>query len=349
MEADVVWFAGVRTPADDADEDSLITEDSWSIEQGDEFAVAYRLTHTVSARGRDLFDATGEIPDDNRGWRRAREAVNARLGFDQDVIDALTSIPTEGLSPFNHARSVSTNEEEGTYSVTETWLLYDPSSSPDDVGGGSNAIEDFTVTTRSGIEQDRTQVSVEGSITGLLERNAGFAVTKKRWENAKSRWDAVRPSLHERAKTWAGLETLNPTPVGVVVGQNLTTGVLTYSYEFDNRFLVEIAGAKSVAVNVSDVNSADVFASHVVIARPAGPILQPIGTTTQKSRTVSVECVVDADLVGGLPPQSVVSGVLAVILSYKPVAAQVFVQDDQVPSWSPSTGRYARTVTYVYQ
>jgi hypothetical protein len=344
FEAERLWFGS--TLLDAAPASSLITEDSWQVEAADEGSHTYRLTHTVSAQARRLFDTGSSV--EAEGWQRAKEAADAQLGFNATRLQAAGSLNlSAGVAPFNHMRTTSLNKEEGTYTVTETWLCFDPDETPDGVGQGVAAVEEFTVNTRTGLDSGRSQVSIEGSIQGLMSRDGDFAISDSRWSRANAKWAAVSSNLHARCQSFSGL-SLNATEVSSSVGKNPWAGTVNYAYEFDDRCAILIAGCRTVSVSMEDTAGGDVFAAIGVIARAAGPVMQTLGTRQADSRTVTVECVLEGGCHSATPPTNVVTGVAAQILSRVPTATTRFVERD-VASYQQDAGRYSRTVTWVYQ
>jgi hypothetical protein len=111
---------------------------------------------------------------------------------------------------------------------------------------------------------------------------------------------------------------------------------------------VSVAGALSEAITVGIDHPADVFAAIGVINRPAGPILQAIGSTTQRSITVTAEIVVPAAKYGQSPPTAPVYNTFAKALSMIGSPNQIFLQSDK-ETFAERTGRYNRTTTFVWQ
>ncbi len=75
------------------------------------------------------------------------------------------------------------------------------------------------------------------------------------------------------------------------LAHNPTQGIVSYSYEYDDRPSNCISGALFENISVVDNNPTDVFASLTVLGRAAGPILQDIGTVTSATRAVNIEAI----------------------------------------------------------
>lgn len=328
FEASSIWFGTVECCADDGTDDPC--EESWDVEQADDAARTYRLVHSVGATFRDSYNADGTI--DQYGWERAKEAVEARLGLDSTKLIQDGILNLDEFTAYNHARTVSENRSDGSYRVNETWLCFD-------ADGGAAAVEDYTVVTRT--QAGRSTVSIEGSINGLHVRDGDFAITTTKYASAAAKWAVVEALLLSRAQTASGL-TLNPTRLSAQVARNEFTGVITYSYEYDNRYT--FGDAIALEITLEDQFAADVFAVIPVVGRPAGPVLQTINSTTETSRTVSVDAQMTPLAYGGTAVRPDLS---ALILLYQPVSSQIYVANSR-ENWAVVANRMQKTVTWVY-
>jgi hypothetical protein len=101
----------------------------------------YTLTHNVSAVGKKFYDENGNQPF--LPWQYARQFVIDRLGFDADISlsSGVLSLPSY-YNGWNHVRSDNNNEQDGSYTVTERWLL-----------ASGSAIEDFSIQKTTALEE----------------------------------------------------------------------------------------------------------------------------------------------------------------------------------------------------
>ncbi len=341
MEADIVYMNGTDLGEDAGDpltyKVSRASEE-WNMESADDQGRTYRLTHNVSAVGKRFYDDTGALTQ--QAWENAKDYVINKLGLGlvvarmqcPDVLDA------DDLQAFNYLRVQQLSELGGTFSVTESWLCYDP-------GGESPAIEDWSVNIRT--QQDGiTRVSVEGQIQGLEVRdNSTYAVTSTKYTNASAKWGTyVQPNLKTRAETISGL-TMHATPLSTQVSHNQNNGVISYSYEYDDRADFTIAGALSEIVTIDDDAASDVYASIPVLGRAFGPVLQDIGTVTSLRRSIQIEIQMPAATQSATPTKPNTN---TIITDNTPVATDIFLDADK-ETWTERTGRYTRSVTFTYQ
>ncbi len=338
LEASSLEINGAEDEADIEDYKITKASDEWGIEILDEKLNTYRLTHTASAIGKRFFESDGS--ESASPWENAREYVLSKIGLGlkasrmvaADVLDANT------LQAFNYLRSQTLNELTGAFAVTETWLCYDPQ-------GGAAAYDEFQVSTRTSLE-GRTSVGVSGNITGLAQyNNTTRVLTISRWTNASAKWTSIGSSLLTRAQTISGV-TLNPTALQTQVGSNQVAGTVSYDYEYDDRPTATISGARSEHIFQDDDNAADVFAKIPVMQQPIGPVMQDIGSKTEKHRTISITAQMPAKTMSYTPTRPSTSSILA---SYIPTGTHsaVFVSRDQ-EHWDPYTGQYSRNTTWEY-
>jgi hypothetical protein len=357
LEADVLQGSAIIGAGEDDFGGFLIdkAQEDWTIEAADEVGRTYRLTHTLSAVGKRSYDSTGVLINGG-AWQNAQQWVNARLGIDDTRLNPTGILNlmdpanisdgndnnsyTANPQAFNFIRAEHVNKLAGSYSITETWLVFDATSLP------APAVEEFTVNTRKD-DTGRTTVSIEGTIRGLEVRdNTTHALQSTRYTNAKAYWSGISASLLQRAQDYSGV-TLHPTPLSSVNGRNDTAGTITFNQEYNDRPASVVTGAIHESISVSFENPADVVAKQVVIGRILGPVIQPIGTITEKHKSLTIEAQMPAAVYGG--PALVMPDTEEFVLSQVPFPAIVVWLEKDVPTFDIKTGRYSRNVTWGYE
>lgn len=310
----------------------------------------FRLTHTVSATGKKAYGSDGLI---STGWEQAQRWVTPRLGLDASFVNGTDALNLSDMVGYNHVRQESTDELAGSYGVTETWLL-----------AKSNSREDFTVSIQTSAETGLTTVNVEGEVIGLDTRDDDYVLTESKWTAALAKFTSITsggtPTVYTRAQTYSGA-SLNQTPISTSTGKNPISGRIQYTYSYDTRPTTCIEGALSESITITDKNPTDIFASIPVIGRAAGPVLQDMNTVSERSRTVSIEVVMppsticpnSAANVAAMMATSPASAVDVIINAFQADLesnySQVFKSDDN-PTWTARpTGRYSRSVTWIFQ
>ena len=343
-EADVLYGANnVGLNEDDLDGYYIsAASESWSVEtlqDQPQDAVnprTYQLVHTVSATGKTFYNASEVLPQ--AAWENARDYVVSRLGFDSNAVSQ-SIMDVSSLGRYNHAKGINYNENDGTYSVTETWTL-----SP------YNYVEDFTVTTAIAANSSLSSATIEGSITGLETRVDNLSLTSSKYTNASAAWASIAPTLHTRAQSYSGL-SLNSTALNTSVGKNPVRGTISYNYTYDNRPTNLISGAYSEVISISDRFNVDAFAPITVLGRTVGPLLQGLGTHQALVRDLSIEAVM-------APPSGTLANkfnskpdVTAIINAANPSTYGITTSaiSDQSETWSITDGRYTYRVQWTYE
>ena len=340
LEADKIWFGSFECCSEINDPSKFPPEESWSIEQADDKGITYRLTHTISAQRKDSYDTAGNFV--KRGWENARDIVVPYLGIDLSKLTGSNARPDSftGFQGYNYVRSEQIDETGGKYSVTETWLVYNPSET-----GNTPCLEDYTVNVRKS-DSGRVQVTVDGTLTGLeVRNNASMALASTRWTNAQARWAQLEPTLFGICQDNAGV-TLNPALLNSTVGSNQRSGVISFSKEFDNRPQL-ISGAINATIQSNERYQGDVFAAIAVLGRTKGPILQDIQTKTPKGRSLSIEANMPAATYSN-PAGATKPNTDSIVASYRPTGTKVFKERDE-DNWVAESGRYSRQVSWTYE
>ena len=337
-------------------------EESWTVEPTDDTNRAYRLSHTVSAQAQKKFNSDGTLAAE--GWQIAKAIVTgdislagasatSKLGYESDKLlstDVLNL--SSNFAPYNMARHVQIDEAAGKYSVTESWLCFNTTDDNFGDATAGNVIEELEVESRYAADSGLSRVLVKGSIRGLRENNSTtFALTKTAWDNAQDRFAQVNvpATLLNRAQTYSGI-TLNPDPLDSSIERNPITGVIGYSVEYYTRPKLSNEAYLSELYTVTFDDPSDVFAAIAIPDRPAGPLLQPMGTITEKSITIVAEIVVkvayaDPQTYPTMPTYDALGNVLGLLGS---TPSQIFVRNPK-RNWVPRSGRFSQSATYVYQ
>lgn len=285
----------------------------------------YRVTRTLSAAGK--YTPSGKSAIANaKEWVIDAGSKNSFTGY------------LVGLNLYNFTRSISINEPEGSYRITDNWLA------TSSAWKGGSWTESFNIESSLDNSLLRT-VTIGGTIKGLEDYNTNLPLYSSgtlgtgisgtlyptyegsrkglsRFANATSGYQSIksRNVLFERAD--AALEKigdpsginkrffsrneppLNPIPYSVTEGYNPTEGTVTYSWTYNNRPLNMISGSISETLTVNDTLPTKQIAELFVLGRRLGPVLQDLGTYTIASRDVTFEVV--------MPRPSSLSGLKAI-------------------------------------
>lgn len=331
---------GVNDPEDSFDSYISSADESWSIEVLDEpegvnFPRTYRLNHNISATGRRIYDEAGTLLQSP--WKNARDFVISRMGMDSSY---LTSSGVKDLpsyyTGFNHTTSENIGELNGEYSITESWLLC-----------SGSALEDFSVSTQNSLQDGLTNVSINGTITGLELRDANQNVLSYKIDNAEDKFSAISGIIYSRAQTYSNT-SLNMVPVSTTIGKNPITGIINYDYQYNNRPTNFVSGARSESIEIIDDFGGSIVAAISVPYRTNGPVLQDIGTKKESTRTLSVELILGPQSSLDVPT-SINSDVSSLISQASPQGVYQSFLVDNTQSWNPKEGRLSITKTWLYE
>lgn len=334
--------------------------EAWAFEEG-ETPDTFRISHSVSARGRTRFETDGSGVIASEAWEEAKGYLidYLTLNYDADKVEnILPNAPAGTFSKYNHLRFQNVDERAGTYSITQSWIY-----------AQRNYIENFTVNTRKGLQ--RISVGVEGTITGLFESGPYDATLASndnttgntKYVNASAAWGTIKGILYNRAVAFVddedvsgGSVTLNAVPLNSIISMNPSLGVITYNYEYDTRPSACLSNSKGNAimtdVTVTDYNQGDIFAEIPIPGRTTGPILQNINTKTAKRRQVTIEALFPVS--NECYAYSDKPDTNSYLQQYNPKGANAgpssncYKQEDR-ESWNPSKGTYSRDVTWTYE
>lgn len=282
LEADKIF----PLPDDDFEFDIDEASESWSLDpqrqpENDQIPITYQLTHNVSATGKRTFDDLGNPIQEP--WQNAKDWVESRLGIDSSILSSTFNDLPAGFTGRDHLKTEFIDPFQGQYTVNETWLLTTGS-----------VLEDYSLSVTGGNTSVISQVSISGSITGLEEYSNSESgnISKTKYETASEYFDSIQSSLFSRAQSALPGSVLNTIRLGETVGRNPVAGTINYSYEYDTRPAGIFPDALLEKVSVSYNDKSDKFASVFVLGRFRGPVLQPLSTSDAKTKTLSVELVI---------------------------------------------------------
>lgn len=319
-----------------------------------------RITRTISVQGIASCSGSGAVTSAVENARTYVTNMLTGVTYDASAwghsVSGITNLTDSQYEVYDHFRSHVIDENNGSIEVTENWLVLGTSG----VTGTLGTREDFTVTYTKSLEDSKHKISIEGQIQGFESRtyngiNLVTPVTGSAYGNASSAWSNLSNRLFPRAQAvfqanTSGVGKLNPEPLSKIIGHQHSKGIITYNYEFDNRPCSFISGSLTENISINDSNPTDVFANLVVLGRPQGPILQPIGTPTAPTREVTVEVTMPgptgcqfADL-EEFNPSVQVNSLLCNYESGLVASWDDVLKNTDSVNWNPLTGRYSRTV-----
>jgi len=221
------------------------------------------------------------------------DSEKTNLGYDLGDADS------GAYKAYDHVRTVSSNVSAGSYSVTDTWVV---------AYGNDNqsATTDLEISVEGGVTE-AVVVTLNGTVAGLSTKAAG-AKQHDKYTNAKAAYDKMATSFKAAADSayadfvetdpartdgdlWVNPEgtvpkALKSTEFSKTLGINKVTGTITFSVSF-NDAIVQHPSVIEDSIQVEDSGGTDVIAIIGVLLRAAGPVIQDMGTITEKRKTVT--------------------------------------------------------------
>jgi hypothetical protein len=361
--------------------------DDWSLDSNSDYvdsnsARSYTITRTISATGKDHYGPTDlntdgiKNPNKIPAWQQARDFVQFRLnngpvesGYPnfRGVIGSGLLNLVNSYRGFNRVVNEKVNPTDGSYSVTETWLL-----------SSGIAYESYNSSVNVSIDNPFVSVSMTGKVKGLnavpvsgtvfggnlpSSGNVYQNALDKYYQISNSGKFGVGSDIFKRADSLIGPQ-LNAQPKSIAVSYNEIIGEIDYSVEFDNRPVNILSGVLSEDISISDTYPGDVFATITIPGRTRGPILQPIGTRTEYKRDLSINFNVDyTDIPYGsgrtsllLQKPSIVEPIrtqlINLIREFSPEKETGIVKyyiSAPVENWTPKNGAYSLQLSWTYE
>lgn len=366
--------------------------EDWSVEADDQVGeslenpVTYRISHSLSATGKTVYGPNITGNDYNYrtsptelinipAWEQAKRFVQKKLsnggsGIQYPNIVGQIGSGTLNLAKsyggYNHIRTEQINVTDGTYSVSENWIL-----------SSGTSTETYSMSVSTSNTDPFVNVQIDGNIKGLRSfspsgfGNPSVMTGNGAYDNALKKYNQISNSgrfgltsdAYKRANNLVAV-ALNSQPVSTSLGTNQYTGEITYSLNFNNRPTNIISGVIAESISVNDTYPGDVFAVIPVLGRATGPILQYIGGRTEHRRDVSINLTMDYTKIPYgdkrntliLKKPSLVeptASQLATLINElspknEPGVRKYFISPP-TENWNPKEGSYSFNVSWTYE
>lgn len=225
LEADTIFINGIGT------EDTALAA-SGSIKSATEqwnfqdvpglIGSGFNVTHTVTAQGLASYEGAGNLISNKQPWDNAKDFVDARVAGSVDATIMLSTLGVAGWLGGKYTKNTDVSETDGTYTVSEAWLLMPVNFFIE---------QNFDFNTSDGDGQDLPEISYNGRITGISnnERLGGaVAIANAR---AAIPSDAVaRTDIINNLGSLLDSLAVPTTPASTTIGVDNTQGVVTFRF-----------------------------------------------------------------------------------------------------------------------
>jgi len=315
----------------------------------------YNVTHNISAQGANKYESDGTLSADGAAWRQAQLWVISR--YNATLADETTNTVGSAWTTFDPKLHSTDSGDFGLNLSSYTFYNKVRTGSVDKTGGSCNATETFFASKESVTHDINVDLSesedgvvtatVNGTITGLnslgSDSNTDDALT-----SAETALASVKDYIYTVANSayttnFGGDYSLRSVPNTKSFAINRTTGVISYSYSYTDEEQF-ISGAKRENITISHTNlnrETDIIAIFPIVGKTDGPVFQNLMSSSEIVRTLSIELTMDRDNRASEPDVS------SIITQYTPNVNVKYITDSG-DNWSPTTGKYSRTISWTY-
>lgn len=339
---------------------------------------AYTITHTLSAEGlinnkdsREAFeeaynyvnakkkDSLG-VSDEDVFDRALFSIVNQKtLGINSESSIVVDDVQFQQYKEYNKTRTCSSDIVAGSYSITTTFFMSREDSLIDITGSYNRD------------ETGESSISIEGTIRGLSTLSP-TAVRHDKITQARTTYASIAGDLGPSSRIYQYAADIYDKyqldKVGVALrdkalnysfGENKAAGTIVFnvSYKVSPEAMIAlltgITGALVASATITDNNrfnaghDVDTIVIVPIPGRTAGPIIQDMNTTKERTRSAIVDVTLEAKY--RTPVNSLVrSQVLAQVASYAPTASTIYT-NNFTESWEWTGGKYQATLEWVYK
>lgn len=333
----------------------------------------YTLSHTVSATGLKRYNGTS-LEVDGESWMQAVRWVESRLVENPTRALSISHINGKGDLPkfvpfamnsfnnrndlklnalgslayksYNPTRNIETDQTDGSYSVTDSWIIALESST---------VMHQVSTEVQSNSEASATVISVNGTIYGLNTNNINSSQDDL-FQKASSGYTALlssgkifqyAQSIYNNLSKFVKIsgKTLRNLPLSSSMGENRNTGEITWSVSYDDEQI--LCGAtdvakESVSINYGNLNrSTNPIAIIPVIGKANGPVVQTFPTNNIRTVSVQIDLIMKPGYTND--PESLAE---SVALLYRPQSGLV---SSSSSNWDAKSRIFSLSVEWMYK
>ena len=149
--------------------------------------------------------------------------------------------------------------------------------------------EEWQTSRQQNLESATTSISVNGSVAGLAAET-GTASIVRFIAASGAFWNTIYPLIRGRAVDAAPSGTcLSATATSTTIGYNKPQGLVSYDFQYDNRFLTSNPNILDEKVEATYDLAGEVVAEIPIPLKPDGPIFQPQQTVTALQKSLRIQ------------------------------------------------------------
>jgi hypothetical protein len=244
--------------------------ETWTFNEDDN-RKTITVEHSIGAKGINTAGAGS-----NNALENAKDYVIPRLGY-SNVPSFLPAfcVGSGTLQAYESLRSENADTQEGSYEANELFIL-----------SSGLYIHRQNITFNKD-ESNVVTVELDGEIHGLGRSLLGY-------QRAYTGWTIVEPGLFTIASgiyaKYGGANNLSPTEIAQSIGEDRDGGIVTYSISYQDSELILPSGISAFEMTRDTAEPVTLYATHVVVDKLDGPVVQDLGTSTEGSVTLAGTC-----------------------------------------------------------
>jgi len=249
-------------------------DESWNFSE-DETQRTVTVEHNISAQG---FNTA--VSGDN-SLENAKNYALSLVGYDGKPAFMPAFVQGSGtLTAYELLRSENANEANGSYEITQTFVL-------------SSGVYAHTVNTSFDVDADgQVTINIDGHVIGL-----GRGV--QRFQNALTGWNDIKLRLLNMAsgvyRRNGGIYDLSQSPSTYSIAESEDVGTIDYSYTYLDTTEILPSGIREFEINRDITEPVGLYASHVIVNKTDGPIVQDLGTSIEGTVSITGRAVKESD------------------------------------------------------
>lgn len=249
--------------------------ESWSFSEEDNNETIH-VEHSVNAKG---INTAGSGADNS--LENAKTYVLNNTGYSSVPVFLPSFCKGSGtLNAYESYRTENANENDGTYEITEIFTL-------------SSGVYQHTLTSNfSTDDTGAVTVTVDGSVQGLGRGTTKFTNALIGWNDVKSRIINTASGVYLR---YGGTLNIPFNPNTYSIAENSYLGTIEYSYTYIDSFISLPSGILEFEITKDIDEPVGLYASHAIINKIDGNIIQDLGTATEGTITISGRAVKKPD------------------------------------------------------
>lgn len=239
--------------------------ESWSFEE-DENRRTINVTHSLSAQGVNTSNGG------NNALLNAKNYVLNKRGY--NTAPSFLPAFTEGsgaLNAYQETRSESVNTVDHQYEIQETFTLSE---------------KKYTHNNSLSFSEDSEGV-VAIEIAGVIQ---GLGRSTKAIENARYGWGQIEPTILSDASgiylRYGGVNELPLSPISTSIAEDKENGTIDYSVSYEDEEERLPSGIKEFTMTKNIADPLKLYASHTILNKADGNVVQDLGTTTEGTITL---------------------------------------------------------------